>query len=350
MTTVAHESIVAAARAAMDEKTKPVGSLGHLETIAVRLAALQGTLAPDVTRARVAVFAADHGVAAEGVSAYPPQVTAEMMRNFARGGAAVCVLARAGGIEVEVTDVGVDAALASELDAIAGAAGTRVVHAKVRRGSRNLCREPAMTAAECVAALEVGRAAVRRAAADGVRAIGLGEMGIGNTTAAAALLSALTGHPPEVTVGRGTGIDDAGLVRKREVVREAMALHADAARDPATALATLGGLELAAIAGAVLEAPRHGVASVADGFISTVAALAAVRMDPDAGRALFVAHRSAEYGHRAAVTALGERPLLDLDMRLGEGTGAALALPILRASAAVLREMATFASAGVSRA
>jgi nicotinate-nucleotide--dimethylbenzimidazole phosphoribosyltransferase len=349
VTAAAPTDVVAAARAAMDEKTKPLGSLGRLETVAVRLAAIQGTPAPGVPRARVVVFAADHGVAADGVSAYPPQVTAEMMRNFARGGAAVCVLARSGGVEVEVVDVGVDAELRAELDAIARDAGTRVVHAKVRRGSRNLRVEPAMSPAECDAALDVGRAAVRRAAAGGVRALGLGEMGIGNTTAAAALLCALTGLPPEDTVGRGTGVDDAGVRRKCDVVRAALARHAGACADPRAGLAALGGLELAAIAGAVLEAPGHGMAVMADGFISTVAALAAVRIDADAARTLFVAHRSAEHGHGAAIDALGERPLLALDMRLGEGSGAALALPILRAAAAVLRDMATFASAGVSR-
>jgi len=344
------------AQVAIDQKTKPLGALGHLEAIAVRLAVLQGTLAPDVSHARVIVFAADHGVAADGVSAYPPQVTAEMMRNFARGGAAVCVLARAGGVDVEIVDVGVDADLAEELDAIAAAAGTRVVHGKVRRGSRNLRVEPAMTNAECDAAIAVGRAAVRRAAADGVQAIGLGEMGIGNTTAASALLGALTGLPPEATVGRGTGVDDERLAHKRAVVRAATVRAAverhgasDRADEARAALASLGGLELAAIAGAVLEAPAHGIAVMADGFISTVAALAAVRMVPEAADALFVAHRSAEHGHAAAIDALGMRPLLALDMRLGEGSGAALALPVLRAAAAVLREMATFESAGVSR-
>lgn len=341
--------LTAAAWGAMHEKTKPLGSLGYLENVAVQLATLQGTLAPRIDRARVVVFAADHGVVTEGVSAYPAAVTGEMMKNFARGGAAVCVLARAGGLEVEIVDVGVDADIATELDAIAADAGTQVVHAKVRRGTRNARHEPAMTDAECEAAMVVGRDAVRRAAAAGVQALGLGEMGIGNTTTAAALLGALASVVPEQAVGRGTGVDDAGLARKREVVTAMLARHADLATDPRGALAALGGLELAAIAGAVLEAPRHGIAVVADGFISTVAALAAVRIDPTAARALFVAHHSAEHGHAAALTVLGIRPLLALDMRLGEGSGAALALPILRAAAAILREMATFASAGVSR-
>jgi nicotinate-nucleotide--dimethylbenzimidazole phosphoribosyltransferase len=283
------------------------------------------------------------------VSAYPAAVTAEMMRNFARGGAAVCVLSRSGAIEVEVVDVGVDADFGSELKAIAAGANTRIVEAKVRRGSRNLRVEPAMTPAECDSAIEVGRAAVRRAAADGVRAVGLGEMGIANTTAASALLCALTGRPPMDTVGRGTGVDDDRLAHKRDVVRMAVERHAAACADPRAALAAFGGLELAAIAGAVLEAPHHGIAVMADGFISTVAALAAVRLAPNAADALFVAHRSAEQGHGVAIEALGEQPLLGFDMRLGEGSGAALALPVLRAAAAILREMATFESAGVSR-
>jgi nicotinate-nucleotide--dimethylbenzimidazole phosphoribosyltransferase len=350
------------ARYALDHKTKPPGSLGRLEWLAVRLAVLQQTLQPDVERARISIFAADHGVAEEGVSAYPSRVTAQMTRTFVRGGAAICVLAAAGGIDVEVIDVGVDAAP----DTLPG-----IVPAKVRCGSRNFLHEPAMTPEELEAALEAGRAAARRAAYAGARALGLGEMGIGNTTAAAAVLSALTGASAELTVGRGTGIDDRGLVRKREVVERGLIRHAAAMRgggtdhpDPRQTLACLGGLDLAAIAGAALEAPKHGLAVVADGFISTVAILAAAsiatadRLHP-LGPALFIAHRSAELGHGLALEALanaaashGEpldtRPLLELNLRLGEGTGAALAIPILRAAARVLRDMATFEEAGVS--
>jgi nicotinate-nucleotide--dimethylbenzimidazole phosphoribosyltransferase len=330
--------IAAAAQRAIDEKTKPLGSLGELETWAVRLACIQNTLSPRIDRARILVFGGDHGVAAEGVSAYPPQVTGEMMKNFARGGAAINVLARANGLDVEVIDVGVDA----DLSSLAG-----IVHAKVRRGSRNMLREPAMTPEECQAAMTVGREAVRRAAADGVHAIGLGEMGIGNTTAAAALLSALTGAPAAETVGRGTGVDDERLAHKRTVVAAAVARHPGS--DPLAMLAALGGLELAAIAGAALEAPAHGLIVVADGFISTVATLAAVRIDSGVSANLFWAHRSAEQGHSVALDALGARPILDLRCRLGEGTGAAMAIPLLRSAAAVLSEMATFASANVSR-
>jgi nicotinate-nucleotide--dimethylbenzimidazole phosphoribosyltransferase len=330
--------IAAAAQRAIDEKTKPLGSLGELETWAVRLACVQNSLTPRLDRSRILVFGADHGVAAEGVSAYPPQVTPEMMKNFSRGGAAINVLARTNGIEVEVIDVGVNA----DLSAVDG-----IVHAKVRMGSRNMLHEPAMTQDECKAALNVGREAVRRAAADGVQVVGLGEMGIGNTTAAAALLSGLTGAPASDTVGRGTGVDDQRLAHKRQVVAEAVAKYKS--NDPTVILAALGGLELAAIAGAALEAPAHKMVVVADGFISTVATLAAVRIDPNIRTNLFWAHRSAEQGHGVALDALGAIPMLDLKCRLGEGTGAALAIPLLRSAAAVLTDMATFASASVSR-
>jgi nicotinate-nucleotide--dimethylbenzimidazole phosphoribosyltransferase len=338
--------IAAAARLAIDDKTKPLGSLGDLEDWAVQLAEIQNTLTPRITRARVIVFGADHGVAHEGVSAYPPQVTAEMMRNFSRGGAAINVLTRANDLEIEVIDVGVGADLGELAD---------ITHASVRRGSRNMLHEPAMSDNERDAALSVGRDAVRRAAAAGVQVVGLGEMGIGNTTAAAAVLSALTGATPAETVGRGTGVDDARLAHKRVVVARAVACHttrttdALAPRDPLAILGALGGLELAAITGAALEAPRHGLAVVADGFISTVAVLVAARVDPSVRDGVFFSHRSAESGHALALDALGARPMLDLRLRLGEGTGAALAIPLLRSAAAILSEMATFAGAGVSR-
>lgn len=343
-----------AARRAIDAKTKPLGALGRLEDVAVRLAMLQGTLAPSLAHSRVCVFGADHGVADAGVSAYPRAVTAEMMRTFDRGNAAINVIAAAGGVSLDVVDVGVDADLALL---------SRVRHDKVRHGSRNFLVEPAMTVPELDAALARGRAAAARAAADGVTALGLGEMGIGNTTAAAALLTALTRLPVTATVGRGTGVTDAVLVSKRAIVERAVRLHApsdDGRPDARGLLQRLGGLEIAAIAGAALEAARRRIAVVADGFISTVAILCAGRMAPtDAARAelaaaLFFAHRSAEHGHAAALEACDAlpgcdaRPLLQLDMRLGEGTGAALAMSVLRAAAAIMRDMATFASAGVS--
>jgi nicotinate-nucleotide--dimethylbenzimidazole phosphoribosyltransferase len=327
------------AQEAMDRKVKPTGSLGRLETLAIRLAVLQETLEPQMERARILIFAADHGVAAEGVSAYPREVTAQMVRTFASGGAAITVLARNLGLEVEVVDVGVDA----ELPPLPG-----VVSSRVRRGSRNFVQEPAMTSEELESALEVGRAAARRAAEAGVDAVGLGDMGIGNTTAAAALISALTGASAAETVGRGTGVDDRGLQVKRAVVEAALRLHASHLTHPRSALAAVGGLEIAALAGAAIEAAHRRRAVLVDGFISTAAALAAARLDPEIRRALFYSHRSAEAGHGLALMVLGASPLLDLGLRLGEGTGSALAFPLLKAAAAVLREMATFSQAGVS--
>ncbi|HZF14149.1 MAG TPA: nicotinate-nucleotide--dimethylbenzimidazole phosphoribosyltransferase [Thermoanaerobaculia bacterium] len=323
----------------MDQKVKPPGSLGRLESLAVDLAVYLETLEPRLERARILIFAADHGVSRLGVSAYPREVTPQMTRTFASGGAAITVLARTLGLEVEVVDVGVDALLPP----LPG-----VVDAKVRRGSRSFVDEPAMTEDELAAALAAGRDAASRAVGSGVDALGLGEMGIGNTTAAAALLAALTGLPPGDTVGRGTGVDDRGLARKLEVVEMGLARHAAVLADPRRALAAVGGLEIAALAGAAIEAARQRRVVLVDGFISTVAALAAVRLAPEVRPALFFSHRSAEAGHRLALEALAATPILDLGMRLGEGTGSCLAFPLLRAAAAILREMATFSSAGVA--
>lgn len=342
------------ARRAIDAKTKPLGALGRLEDAAVRLAVLQQTLTPRVASARVCVFGADHGVADEGVSAYPRAVTGEMMRNFGRGGAAINVIARSADVEVEVIDVGVDA----DLKDVPG-----IRHESVRRGSRNFAQEPALSTSELAAAMRVGDGAARRAHAAGVTALGLGEMGIANTTSAAALLAALTGAAADVCVGRGTGVDDAGLARKVAVVTRAIDRHSQSiAASPREALACVGGLEIAAIAGAALAASELGLAVIADGFISTVAVLAALHMarhdSPERaqrlGASLFFAHRSAERGHAFALEQCGTfdgvdaSPLVDLGLRLGEGTGAALAMPLLRAAASVMREMATFESAGVS--
>jgi len=327
------------AQNAMDQKVKPPCSLGRLESTAIDLAVYLETLEPRLDRARILIFAADHGVSLLGVSAYPREVTPQMTMTFASGGAAITVLARTLGIEVEVVDVGVDA----ELPAMPG-----VVDAKVRRGSRNFVDEPAMTEEELAAALEAGRAAARRAIEGGADPVGLGEMGIGNTTSAAALLSALTGLSPHETVGRGTGVDDRGLAAKRAVVEKGLARHAALFGDPRRALAAVGGLEIAALAGAALETARQRRVVIVDGFISTVAALAAVRLEPAIRPALFFSHASAEAGHRAALASLGATPLLDLGMRLGEGTGSALAFPILKSAASILREMATFSQAGVT--
>ena len=345
----------AVAQHTIDMKTKPLGALGHLETCAVQLAVLQQSLTPDVSAMRVCVFGADHGISDEGVSAYPRAVTAEMMKNFSAGGAAINVLGRVNDVQVEVIDVGVDA----DLSALAN-----VRREKVRNGSRNFAVEAAMSNEELNDALLVGAAAVRRAVSSGVQAIGLGEMGIGNTTSAAALLSALTGQSAETTVGVGTGVNSATLTLKRDVVSRAIALHGtrSATVSARECLRRVGGFELAAIAGAALEALHHPIAIVADGFISTVSVLAAAyivqeeraeRVHAFADR-VFLAHQSSERGHSLAVQSLGLvlevplRPLLDMEMRLGEGSGAALAMPLLRAAAAIMRDMATFESAGVS--
>jgi nicotinate-nucleotide--dimethylbenzimidazole phosphoribosyltransferase len=344
----------ASAQRAIDGKTKPLGALGALEPCAVRLAILQQTLSPRIDQARICVFGADHGIAEEGVSAYPRAVTAEMMRNFARGGAAINVLARANGADVEVIDVGVDA----DLSAVSS-----LRQAKVRHGSRNMLQEPALSDDELTQALEVGASAVRRAVRDGMDVVGLGEMGIGNTTAAAALLSALTGRAPELTVGAGTGVQGEALAHKRDVVSRVLRLHGSrtTTRSARECLRRVGGLELAAMAGATLEAARHPVVLLVDGFISTVSVLAAAYMAEESVEGstrlfdrIFLSHRSTEIGHAIAIESLAAlsgralRPLLELDMRLGEGTGAVLTVPLLRAAAAVMSEMATFAEAGVS--
>ena len=318
-------------QAALDAKAKPPGALGRLDALAARVAAVQGTLRPDPDPARVVVFAGDHGVAAEGVSAYPAAVTAAMARTIAAGRAAVSVLARSCGASLEVVDVGVDADLA-------GARG--VARAKVARGTRNLARGPAMTEAERDAAWRVGAASARRAAEAGVRTLVPGEVGIGNTTASAAVLAALLGWAPEEAVGRGTGVDGAGLARKTDAVRAGLA-HLPAGAGPLDVLRHVGGLEIAAMAGAFAAAPGLGLVAVVDGFVATAAAAVAVRHAPAVAGHLVAGHVSAEGGHRRALAALGLEPVLDLGLRLGEGTGAVLALPVLRAACAVLREMAT---------
>lgn len=324
---------------ALDAKTKPPGSLGRLEALARQIALAQGTLAPDPDPMAVLVFAGDHGVAAEGVSPYPQEVTAQMLATYAAGGAAVNVLARSAGVTVRVVDVGVAGAVRHD---------GPVVARRVRAGTGNIVREPAMTSSECATAIGVGREALAALAREGYRTVALGEMGIGNSTVAAALVAALTGWPPEATVGRGTGLDDAGLLHKAAVVARALERDGGPFDDPLRVLASLGGLEVAALVGALLEAPRHGLVVVLDGYIVSAAALAALRLDPSLAPFLVAGHRSAERAHGRLLEALGLEPLLDLGLRLGEGTGAVLALPVLRAACAVLREMATFASAGVS--
>jgi nicotinate-nucleotide--dimethylbenzimidazole phosphoribosyltransferase len=320
----------------LDALTKPRGSLGRVEELAVQLARVQGTDHPSADRRRVLVFAGDHGVCAEGVSAYRAEVTARLCYNFVAGGGPINALARRIGAEVRVVDVGVD-------HDFGGATG--IAHRKVRRGTRNLAAEPAMTRAEAERALLAGAAAVLEAPPCDVLA--LGEVGIGNTTAASALLALLLGVPAAETVGAGTGVGSETLQRKTDAAERALARCAGRDLGPLDALAEAGGLEIAALAGAVLAAASRGIPVVLDGFITGVAALVAVRLAPAARDALVAAHRSAERGHALALEALGLRPLLELDLRLGEASGAALALPLTDAACALLRDVRTFREAGI---
>lgn len=325
------------ARLHQDRLTKPRGALGRLEALACWFAARQGKVKPDPLRAHITVFAADHGVVAEGVSAYPSVVTGEMVRNFARGGAAINVLARQCGAGLSVVDVGVAADLAD----VPG-----IVHAKVRAGTRNLLIEAAMREDECAAAMDVGKAQAAAAIQRGSNLLIAGDMGIGNTTASACLICRLTGALPENVVGYGTGVDDAGRKRKVDVVTEA--LQRIAGTPDAKVLQEVGGLEIAAMAGVYLEAAEVGVPVVLDGFISAAAALAARAIEPKVTDWMLAGHVSQECGHRAALAALGLKPLFDFGMRLGEGSGAALGLPLLQAAIALHNDMATFESAGVT--
>jgi nicotinate-nucleotide--dimethylbenzimidazole phosphoribosyltransferase len=331
----------------INRKTKPPGSLGMLETLAVRLAELQQTLEPKLRRKRICVYAGCHGVTAEGVSAYPSEVTDQMVLNFLSGGAAINVLARHGGIQIHVVDAGVDGDWPAEL-----LRQPNFFQRGVRRGTRNFYQEPAMTAAECEQAIEIGREQVRLAVEAGIHVLGIGEMGIGNTTTASALLVALLGFDAEKAVGRGTGISDAVLRRKVKVVAEAVKKHSAQATEPCGRywLQTIGGYEIAAMTGTILEAARVRMPLVVDGFIATAAAAAAFDIDPTCRRACFFSHRSDEQAHGTTLKALRVEPILDLKMRLGEGTGAALAMHLLEASARILCEMATFDSAGISGA
>lgn len=333
----------AEARCHLDSLTKPPGSLGRLEELALRLATLRGG-PPRLEQPVIFTFAADHGVVAEGVSAYPQVVTAQMVENFLREGAAVNVLARQAGARVVVADFGIATPLS--VPASLPAAGG-LVERRIAAGTRNLAIGPAMTRAQAVAAVEAGAALAEEAIAAGADLLGTGEMGIGNTTAASAVTAAITGAPPEAVTGRGTGIDDATWARKVEVVRRALAVNRPDPTDGLGVLAAVGGFEIGGLVGVILAAAAHRLPVAVDGFISTAAALIAVTLAPRARDALFASHRSAEPGHDVALAHLGLRPYLDLDLRLGEGTGTALFVHLARAAAGIYTGMATFKSAGV---
>jgi nicotinate-nucleotide--dimethylbenzimidazole phosphoribosyltransferase len=333
-------SFEAAARARLDSLTKPPGSLGRLEDLAARVAVIQHDVRPRLYIKAVVLMAADHGVTAQGVSPYPSEVTAQMVENFMAGGAAICQLADHAGANLILVDVGVDGDLKSR---------PQLLQSKVARGTKDLSLGPAMTREETAEAMLTGVRVAQGLAGDGTGVIATGEMGIGNTTAAAALTCALTGADPADVVGPGTGLDAAGVAHKVDVVRRALEVNAGAiAAGPFDALAAVGGLEIAGLAGVVIGAASAGIPVIADGFISGAAALAAVRMAPDSAGYLFTSHRSAEPGHRVVLEALGIEPVLDLDMRLGEGTGATLAMEIIDAACVCMSGMATFGEAGVS--
>lgn len=321
--------------------TKPPGSLGRLEEIANRLAAIQTTLSPSVARPTIVLFAADHGVCAEGVNPYPQAVTAQMVANFLRGGAAISALARAAATELQIVDAGVATAIPP---------APELIRRPIAPGTRNFCVEPAMTREQAIAALTLGIEMADGATAAGCTLLGIGEMGIGNTTSASAITAALTGAAPSAVVGRGTGADPSCMARKLSAIERALALHLPTIHGPLDLLARLGGFEIAGMCGLCLGAAAHRCAVLVDGFIATAAAALAVQFRPAVRDYLIAAHLSTEPGHAALLAIVGERPLLDLEMRLGEGTGAALAVPIVRAAVAAFTGMATFASAGVSEA
>jgi len=328
-------ALAAQVRHAIDHKTKPLGALGQLEALALQLALIQGRDLPQLDQPQMLVFAADHGLAARGVSAYPADVTAQMVLNFLHGGAAVSVLARQHGLALTVVDVGVRQAFEPH---------PRLRRHKVAPGTADASQAQAMSLSQCAQAIAVGREVVASLPGNAVL---LGEMGIGNSSAAAMLVARLTDHPIAACTGRGTGLDEAALSRKIAVLAEVLVHHADAV-EPLDALAAFGGLEIAALVGAVLQAAEDGRVIVVDGYIVGAAVLVAMRLRPAVLQRCVFAHRSQEPGHRLLLDHFGVRPLLDLDLRLGEGSGAALAWPLLVSACAFLAEMASFESAGVS--
>ena len=324
----------------IDHKTKPLGALGRLEHLMQQMAVVLGNEAPKLHQPQLVVFAADHGLAAQGVSAYPQAVTQQMVANMLAGGAAVSVLARQHGLALTVVDCGVAMDGSNEVPAQQG-----LVVAKVRPGTADSSQGPAMSAAECEAAMQHGAALLRNLPGN---VLLLGEMGIGNTSAAALLMARLTGLPIERCAGRGTGLDDAGLAHKCAVLQRVLALH-EGARAPLDALAAMGGLEIATLLGAVLQAAEQRRLIVVDGFITTAAVALAAAMQPLVLQRCVFAHGSAENGHAEWLMRLGVRPLLDLGLRLGEGSGAALAWPLLKSAELLLAQMASFEAAGVSQ-
>ncbi len=327
-------------QARLDRLTKPLGSLGRLEEMAVRYATITGEVKPNLPRGAVFTFAADHGVAIEGVSAYPREVTPQMVLNFLRGGAGVNVLARHVGVDVRVVDIGV----AYEFGAVPG-----LIQKKVMAGTKNLLVEPAMGREQAREALQIGVDLATEASREGIGLIGTGDMGIGNTTPSAAITAVMTGRPVAEVTGRGTGIDESAHAHKVAIIQQALNRHRPHQADALDVLAKVGGLEIGGLAGLMIGAAAARVPVVLDGFIAGAAALIAVGLQPRCRDYLIASHRSVEGGHQAILDHLGLKPLFDLDLRLGEGTGACLGMSVVHAAIKILTEMATFDEAGVSK-
>jgi nicotinate-nucleotide--dimethylbenzimidazole phosphoribosyltransferase len=333
------EKAMAAARARQDTLTKPLGSLGRLEELSTKLAGIRGEPIPRINHKAIVTMAADHGVVAEGVSAYPQAVTPQMVLNFLRGGAGINVLGRHVGARIIVVDMGV----ASDIEP-----HPALISRKIADGTSDMARGPAMSREQAIRSIEVGLEIVEKEVKKGLDIVGTGDMGIGNTTPSSAITAAITGEKVEKVTGRGTGIDDKQLAHKVEIIERALEVNKPNADDAIDVLAKVGGFEIGGLCGVILGAAAHRIPVVIDGFVSGAAALIAVGLSPTAKDYLIASHCSVEIGHKAILKYLGLKPILDLELRLGEGTGAALGIFLVEAAAKVLAEMATFAEAGVS--
>ena len=333
-------SIRSQLQAKIDQKTKPLGALGKLETLALKVGLIQQSLSPILRNPVILVFAADHGITAEGVSPYPQAVTYQMVLNFLAGGAAINVFAQQNQIALRIIDAGVNAEFPNQTD---------LINAKIANGTANFLHSAAMSVEQCQLAIARGRDLARAEIAKGSNLMGFGEMGIGNTSSASALMSAVCQLPIEECVGRGTGLDDAGVLHKQAIINQALKFHQAAFDDPLKILACLGGFEIAMMVGAMLGAAEQGAALLIDGFIASTALLIASRLKPAIIDYAIFTHRSGEAGHSRLLSEFNAEPLLDLGMRLGEGTGAAMAYPIVQAAVNFLNQMASFDSARVSQ-
>lgn len=322
----------------VDSLTKPPGSLGRLEELVIELAKMTSDPFPEVARPGVLVFAADHGVTAEGISAFPQEVTKQMVENFLNGGAAINVFSKYIGASLKVVDIGVSADIEQD----------KLICQKVRYGTANFYKENAMSIYEAIKAIQIGYEQGQKMINDGINCLILGEMGIGNTTTSSAILAVISGESVEKLVGRGTGIKSEKIIHKQQIIKKAIYERKPNVEDPVDILSKVGGLEIAGMAGAMLAAASNRTPILVDGFISTTAALVAKMISSQVTDYMFIGHRSVEPGHHIAIELLGKKPLLDLGMRLGEGSGAAVAFPLLQSATLMLKEMATFTSAGIS--